>query len=148
TEPGIRERLREEPERVREEVLVKLAPVDVTRELLGRGRVETFRRLEGRESNLARRFLTRRGAVRRLEGLERLVFVAEKRAINRDRVGVVVLVVGTVAKVERALVVDLHHHDRSVRPLERRERGRERPEVARGLVVERARGVARNRKAF
>ena len=129
---------------------MELGPVEVPRQIARRPGVEIRRRHQRGEATL---FVD--GAVvgagvvtgiRGLEALERPVFVADEGAVQGDGVGVVVLIVGPVAEVERALVVDLEEHHRPVGIEQRPERGGEELEVARRLVVERVAGVARHRE--
>ncbi len=122
-----------------EEVLLVLDPVEVTRERVRGLRVEAGRRLGRSEGDLG---LVPGGA----EGAGPLVLVAKERAEERDRVGVVVLVVRAVAEVERALVVDLDHHDRAIGPEVAREDRPAGGEPLFDLFVEGLARVARHRE--
>ncbi len=146
--PGVGEGAGEALERGLQQVLVELGPVEVPRQV----RRRAARRSASAAASVAKRRSSSLGVaigasrVGRLEPLQRPVLLAQKRAVQADGVGVVVLVVGAVAEVERALVVDLEEHDRAVRVEQRPERRREELEVARRLVVECLARVARHRE--
>src|SRR6266511_2094505 len=92
-----------------------------------------------------RGYLNRRSRESRigcLEGIQRLVFTAQERAIEADSVRVIILIVDAIAKVERILVVDLQKNDWSVRIEERAQHGREELKITRGLTEERLARVA------
>ena len=135
---------------------MELGPVEVPRQIARALGVEARRRQDRREALLRlvvvvhhdpvrrRRLRRRPRRVRGLERVDRPVFLAQERAIEADRVGVVVLIVGAVAEVERALVVDLHHHDRPLGMEQRAQRGGQELEIAGGFVEERLARVARH----
>ena len=117
---------------------MELGPVDVAPDLAGRPRVEPAGRLHRAEVELG---VVPRGAER--ADLAR-VLGAQEPAERGDRVGVVVLIVEAVAKVEGALVVDLHEDDGPLGPAQGRQLLADRAVPAGRLVEERRARVARH----
>jgi hypothetical protein len=104
-EPGRTQRGRKPFHPTRKQVLVELHPVHVARQIVGSLGVEGVRR-DGAGEDEPILLPGRR------ERRWCLVFVAQELSKEPDRIGVIILIVGTIAKVERSLVVDLEEYDR------------------------------------